>query len=192
MSRIVIIDGHPTRGGGPFCHAIADAYALGASEGGHDVRRIVLSEVDFPLLRSRAEWEGEPPLAIAQAQTTIDWAGHLVVIYPLWLGAMPALLKGFLEQTFRPGYSIGSGSLSGGIGGFAEKTARIVVTMGMPGFESRRFLEAHTVRKRERHLFSLLGVRPVRQTVIRMVADIGDARRQEWLRAVRALGRRCQ
>ena len=41
MQQVVtIIQGHPDAAGGHFCHALADAYAAGAREGGYDVRRI--------------------------------------------------------------------------------------------------------------------------------------------------------
>jgi len=93
MTRIAIIQGHPTSKGGHFCHALAEAYAEGAFTGGHQARFIPVAELDFPLLRSKAEWEGaSPPAVIAEAQRTIAWAEHLVIIYPLWLGGMPALL----------------------------------------------------------------------------------------------------
>ena len=36
----------------------------------------------------------EPPADIRAAQDDIRWAEHVVLIYPLWLGTMPALLKG--------------------------------------------------------------------------------------------------
>ena len=32
---------------------------------------------------------------------------HLVIVFPLWLGDMPAVLKGFFEQVLRPGFAIG-------------------------------------------------------------------------------------
>ena len=32
-----------------------------------------------------------------------QWAQHLVLMFPLWLGDMPALMKAFLEQVARPG-----------------------------------------------------------------------------------------
>lgn len=33
---------------------------------------------------------------------TLQDAEHIVFVSPLWLGTMPALLKGFLEQVMRP------------------------------------------------------------------------------------------
>jgi putative NADPH-quinone reductase len=32
------------------------------------------------------------------------WAEHWLFLFPLWHGTMPALLKGFLEPIFRPGF----------------------------------------------------------------------------------------
>src|SRR5829696_6283969 len=105
MTRIALIQGHPTSEARHFRHALADAYRDGAREGGHEIRDIEVAKLQFPVLRSRKEWEGEQPAEdIAKGQETIGWAEHLVIIYPVWLGTMPALLKAFLEQTFRPGF----------------------------------------------------------------------------------------
>jgi putative NADPH-quinone reductase len=104
--RISIIQGHPDPSGGRLCHALADAYAGGAEEAGHEVRRVEVARLEFPLLRTQAEFEaGAAPPEIQIAQEAIRWAEHLVIVYPLWLGTMPALLKGFLEQAFRPGFA---------------------------------------------------------------------------------------
>ena len=89
------------------CHALADSYALGAESGGHLVRRITLAELDIPPLRSQHDWEeGELPASLKPAQDDIGWAEHIVFFFPLWLGDMPALVKGFLEQVARPGFAI--------------------------------------------------------------------------------------
>jgi putative NADPH-quinone reductase len=61
-----------------------------------------VARLEFPLARSRDDLEsGSAPEAIRQAQDTLTHADHVVLFYPVWNGAMPALLKGFLEQTFR-------------------------------------------------------------------------------------------
>ncbi len=105
--RIVILQGHPDPGGSRFLHALADAYAAGAKAAGHELRVIDIAHLDFPLLRTQADYEhGAPPPSIAGAQKTIAWGEHLVFFFPLWLGTMPALVKGFLEQTLRPGYAV--------------------------------------------------------------------------------------
>ena len=101
--RILIIQGHPDALADHLGYALARSYAEGAQQAGHEVRSTHVAALDFPLLRSQQAWEkGDLPAALAQAQDDIRWAEHLVVFFPLWLGDMPALLKGFLEKVFRP------------------------------------------------------------------------------------------
>ncbi|MBI4001419.1 MAG: NAD(P)H-dependent oxidoreductase, partial [Nitrospira defluvii] len=47
--------------------------------------------------------DGGVPASLSPPQEAIGWADHLLIMFPLWLGSMPALLKAFFEQTFRPG-----------------------------------------------------------------------------------------
>jgi putative NADPH-quinone reductase len=84
---ITIIQGHPDAQTRHFCHALADEYAKGCEDGGHEVRRIEVARLEFPLLRTKDEFEkGTPPDSIKQAQDAIRWADHLVIFYPLLAG----------------------------------------------------------------------------------------------------------
>lgn len=189
MTRITIIDGHPDPAGARFVHALADAYAEGASAS-HETRRINLAELDFPLLRTSEDWRhGTPPPAIADAQGDILWAEHLVFLYPLWLGDVPALLKAFLEQVARPGFAIGPAEK-----GFPQKllngrSARVIVTMGMPGLFYSLFYRGHGVKSLERNVLRFVGIAPVHHTIIGSV-EKSQRHRSAWLRRVRRLGSR--
>jgi putative NADPH-quinone reductase len=100
--------GHPDPSGDHYGNALATAYAEGASECGKEVKVIDVAKLDFPLLRTKEDFErGVPPESIRPAQETISRADRLLTIYPLWLGAMPALLKGFFEQVFRLHFLLG-------------------------------------------------------------------------------------
>jgi putative NADPH-quinone reductase len=173
--RILIIDGHPDSGE-HFVHTLANAYAWGAAR--HEVRTLRIGALDFPLIRSQEEWmEAAPPPAIAQAQDDIRWAEHLLILYPLWLGDMPALLKALLEQTIRPDFAIRYGS-----GRMPEKllmgrSARIVVPMGMPAFFYKLFYGAHSVKSLERNILKFVGINPVERTIIGNI-EAGDEARQ--------------
>lgn len=132
--RITVIQGHPDPAPTHFGHALADAYVRGAEQAGHEVIRIAVAPLNLPLLRDKDEWEkGSVPPPVRAAQQAIGRAEHLVLVYPLWLGTMPAVLKGFLEQVLRPGFAVGEPE-SGRPGKrlLAGRSARIVVTMGMP------------------------------------------------------------
>lgn len=189
--RIALIQGHPDPAGKHYCHALATAYAEAAAAAGHLVRCIDVAAMDFPILRSKADWEqGATPAAVQNAQKIVSWAQHLVIIHPLWLGSMPALLKGFFEQIARPGYAVprpGEGGLSDKM--LAGRSARIVVTMGMPALLYRLYFRSHGVKTLERNILRFVGVRPVRTSIVGLVEGKPE-HRQHWLEEMRRLGAR--
>jgi putative NADPH-quinone reductase len=190
-SRIAIIQGHPDPRGARLCHALAAAYEEGALEAGHEVRTIDVAKLEFPLLRTQEEWaKAAPPRSIRQAQESVSWAQHLVIVYPLWLGTQPALLKGFLEQLLRPGFA--TSPVEGGTQWrrlLTGRSARIVLTMGMPAFIYRWYFGAHSLKSLERNVLRFCGIAPVRETLIGTVEAASPARRARWLAELRALGR---
>ncbi|MCD2339949.1 NAD(P)H-dependent oxidoreductase [Ideonella azotifigens] len=188
QQRILIIQGHPDPAGGHFGHALAEAYASGACAAGHEVRVIDVAALDFPLLRTKHAWEqGALPPALLPAQQGVQWAQHLVFFFPLWLGGMPALLKGFLEQVARPGFALALPGTPGPRQLLKGRSARVVVTMGMPAPLYRWFFAAHDVKALERNILGFVGISPVRRSLIGMVE--GDAKRRlAWLQRLRSLG----
>lgn len=189
--RILLIQGHPDRMQGHLCHALADAYEAGAADAGHHLRHTHVAALDFPILRSQDDWEhGSLPPGLQQAQDDIRWAQHMVLFFPLWLGDMPALLKGFLEQVARPGFAfvgdrmhpLGKKSLSG-------RSARVVVTMGMPAPLYRWYFRAHGVKSLKRNILGIVGVAPVHDTLIGMVGDPKKQALAKWVGTLEQLGR---
>lgn len=187
--QILIIHGHPDASGSHFGHALVTQYAEGARQAGHSVRIIEVAALEFPVLRRAEDFQnGQPVPAIASAQVDLGWANHVVIVYPLWLGAMPALLKAFFEQLFRPGFAFVPAS-----GGkpwqkkLKGKTCRIVVTMGMPVLAYRWLFGAYSLKSLERSILGFCGIGPIRETLIGMVeADAG--KREKWLQRLRVLG----
>ena len=73
--------------------------------------------------------------------------------------------------------------------GLKNKSARIVVTMGMPALVYRWYFGAHSLKSLERNILGFCGIGPIRESLVGMVD--GPARRRErWLTRMRALGRR--
>jgi putative NADPH-quinone reductase len=190
--RIAIVQGHPDPSGDRFGHALARAYAEGAHQAGHEVRTIDVARLDFPLLRTKDDFEnGAPPQPIRQAQDTIAWAEHLLILYPLWLGTMPAILKAFLEQVFRPRFVSGDkGAGKSWSRPLKGRSARVVVTMGMPALVYRWYFRAHSLKSLERNVLRFCGIAPVRDTLIGMVESKDGAKRERWVETMRAYGRR--
>jgi putative NADPH-quinone reductase len=191
--RILLIQGHPDNTQPHFCHALAQAYAQGAQAAGHEVRTLEVTAIDFPLLRAQHDWvTGSVPPALVPAQQDIQWAEHLVFFFPLWLGGMPALLKAFLEQVARPGFAFAYGEGAGGLPKklLSGRSARVVVTMGMPALVYRWYFRAHSVKALERSILGFVGIGPVHETLVGMVEGMKDTQRQDWLRKLAALGRK--
>jgi putative NADPH-quinone reductase len=190
--RALIIQGHPDPKGARFCHALADSYAEGARQAGLELRRIDVATLAFEMLRSKEEWEsGAPSDVIRGCQEDIRWAAHLVIVYPLWLGAMPALLKGFFEQVFRPGFAICQVGEKGRWRKLLKgKSARIVVTMGMPALRYRWYFGAHSLKSQERNILGFCGIGPIHESLIGMVESRDESRRRKWLRHMHKLGAR--
>lgn len=186
MSRITIIDGHPHADRRHFVHALAEAYA-DAARPRHEIRLIEVARLDFPILRDPQDWQSKaPPPVLTKAQEDIGWADHLVIIYPLWLGDLPALLKAFLEQVARPGFAIepsDKGQFRKLLGG---KSARIVVTMGMPAVGYRFYFREHSVKSLKRNVLQFVGISPVRITLIGSVES--PAHREKGLQKVARMG----
>lgn len=191
--RILILDGHPDPAGGHFCNALGVAYDSGARDSGHATDMIRIADLDFPLLRTQEEFEtGTPVPAIAKAQDQIRDADHFVIIYPLWLGTMPAIVKAFFEQAFRPGFAFRYRD-----NGMAEKilkgrSAHIVVTMGMPGWIYRWLYQAHSLKSFERNILRFVGIGPIRETVIGGVGTIDATKRERWIARLRDDGSRAR
>jgi putative NADPH-quinone reductase len=188
--RILLIQGHPDALTRHLGHALEDAYAQGAESAGHEVRRVPVAQLDFPLLRSALSWEtGSLPAALVQAQADMAWAQHLVLFFPLWLGDMPALLKGFLEQVARPGFAFkGDGENPFSKKGLTGRSARLVVTMGMPSLLYRWYFRAHSVKSLERNVLGFVGIAPVKETLIGTVDKLNAGEVAKWQAKLHKLG----
>lgn len=190
--RILLIQAHPDATHAHLCHALEQAYSEAAIGAGHLVRRVEVAALAFPLLRSQEEWERGPlPDCLRAVQDDILWAEHLVFFFPLWLGDMPALLKGFLEQVARPGFAFGvqAGQTAMHKKALGGRSARIVVTMGMPGFLYRWYFLAHSLKSMERNILGFVGIHPVRDTIVGMAAKLSQEKATRWLTRMGALGR---
>ena len=188
--RILILLGHPDPRPERFCRALAEAYHAGAIEAGHDVAVIDVARLDFSALKSKLEWEAPIADPLRVPQEAIAWAEHLVIVFPLWLGTMPALLKAFFEQVLRPGFALeqkGPGRWDKKLVG---RSARIVVTMGMPSFLYKWYFRAHGIRSFERNVLDFVGIGPIHETLLGMVESRDQATRERWLVRVTELGRK--
>ncbi|MHB0879566.1 NAD(P)H-dependent oxidoreductase [Paenibacillus sp. SEL1] len=187
--KILVIQGNPVAGS--YGEALAQFYVKGAKAAGAEVRLLQLSELDFnPNLLGgyRNKLPLEPDLI--QAQESIKWAEHLVFVFPIWWGSLPALMKGFIDRTFMPGFAfkyqkgkpLPDKLLKG-------RTARLITTMDGPHWYYRFFQGQPGHRMMKDSTLHLCGVKPVHSTAIDLMNKLSDQQRNDWLSKVEQLGR---
>lgn len=132
--NILIINGHPDEKS--FNFALTEAYKRGAISSDADVKEINIRDLEFnPNLAYGYRQRTELEPCLLDAQEKIKWANHLVWIFPVWWGSFPAMLKGFIDRVFLPGFAFQKREnslwwdkmLTG-------KSARIISTLDQPAW----------------------------------------------------------
>lgn len=185
---ICIIQGHPHGAGGHLCHALADAYAKGADSAGARVSRLDVGRIAPAALADPAEFAAPPGEAMLGAQKAVADADHLVIVFPLWLGTMPAALKAFFEQLARAEFALSSAGGRWPERKLRGRSARIIVTMGMPATAYRVVFGAAGVRSLRNGILWMSGIGPVRTTYIGGVDGLGEKGVTNWLGAIEDMG----
>lgn len=191
MSKsILVINGNPARQRETFSAALTNAYRLGAEEGGHQVRTLKIADLAFdPILHEGCHAEQPPEPDLVRVQDAIKDADHVVFIYPMWQFGVPALLKGFCERVFTPGFAYAidaKNPLDAAL--LKGRSVRLIQTMGMPGAFYSFVFHAHG-GKAFTNLFAFCGFAPVKLSVFGMVEG-GEATRERHLTVARRLGRK--
>lgn len=92
-----------------FCHALLASAQQGAQAAGHTVVTSDLYAEQFPPVLNQADFAafkaGNPAPEIVTAQAHIQAADLLVLVYPLWWGGYPAMLKGWIDRVFSLGFA---------------------------------------------------------------------------------------
>ena len=188
MKKILVIQGHPRSDS--LCGSIARAYSEAARTAGAEVTLLDLPNLKFdPTLHSG--YKAEQPLEsdLVQAQQLIREAQHLVFVFPSWWASMPALLKGFIDRVFLPGFAfkyrkkspLPEKLLKG-------KSARIMITMDAPPWYYRWFNRAPGLRLLKFATLEFCGVKPVKSSLFGMVRHAPAERLQKYVAEARRIG----
>ena len=186
--KVAIIVGHPDAKS--FNFALAQAYKKGAEESGAEVKMIKVRELQFnPNLQFgyRKRTELEPDLI--KSQEVFKWADHLVWVYPVWWGSVPAILKGFLDRILLPGYAFKKreGSLWWDKY-FKGRSSRIICTMDQPTWYYRIFYGGPSHSAMKKLTMNFIGVKSVKITAIGPIRLSTDKFRNRWLAKIERHG----
>jgi len=116
------------------------------------------------------------------------WADHLVFVYPIWWGTIPALLKAFIERVFLPGFAVNFRENSPWWDKLLTgRSARLIVTLNTPSFYYRWVFGRPGHNTMKKTILQFCGVKPVRITEVGPMKNSTEARRKKWLALVRSL-----
>ncbi|WP_437956835.1 NAD(P)H-dependent oxidoreductase [Sorangium sp. So ce119] len=186
----LIIQGHPAPDS--LSDSLARAYAIGLERGGARVEHLALRSLSFdPHLRAGFSGRQELEPDLLQARTAIERSTHVAWFFPTWWAGPPALIKGFIDRTFLPGWSFAyrkRSPLPDGL--LAGRSARVVTTMDSPSwwyrFWHRRSVHASFVNATLR----FVGFGPVRETTYFNQNTRTPVQRETWLREMERIGER--
>jgi len=188
MPKLLLIVGHTNPSS--FTNALALAYERGASLAGVDTERIELSALRFDLVLRQGEAQSLEPDLIA-AQAAIRAADHVAWFFPTWWAAPPALVKGFVDRVFLPGYAYayekGRALHHKLLGG---RSARLITSMDAPwwwyALFYRRALHASFINATLR----FVGFAPIYRSTIYGLKGASEQRRAALLHKAEQTGTR--
>jgi putative NADPH-quinone reductase len=187
--KILIINGHPDKESYNF--ALAAAYRQGALSAGAEVKEINIRALNFnPNLEFgyRKRMELEPDLL--DAQQKIKWADHMVWIYPVWWGAVPSIMKGFLDRVLLPGFAFQKREGSVWWDKLLKgKTARLISTMDQPAWYYKLIYRQPSNFAMKKLVMEFCGVKKVKITNIGPIRLSKEKFRDKWLRKIELLGK---
>jgi NAD(P)H dehydrogenase (quinone) len=188
FKKILIIQGHPDKES--LCFALSAAYKKGATSSGAEIRELNLVDLKFDLILRMGYREIQPlEPDLAKAQECIIWADHIVFVYPTWWVGLPALLKGFVDRVFLPGFAFKYRKNSP----FWDKllkgrSARIITTMDAPKIYNIFSYRSDGHISFRKGTLEFCGVSPVHTTVFGMVRFSEETKRKSWIKEAEKLG----
>jgi NAD(P)H dehydrogenase (quinone) len=184
--KVLLILGHPLKDS--FCATLAKKYMEGAKEKGHKTESLYLSDLKFNPILEKA-YEEDQPLEpdLKKAQELIKWADHIVLAYPIWWANFPALLKGFFDRTFLPGFAFkftGGGKWKKLLKG---KTARLLITMDSPPLLQILYFRNPSV-KAMKATIGFCGIKQ-KNSYFGSVRYSDEKKKKKWLKKAFRMGR---
>lgn len=192
MKKILIINGHPNPDS--FCFALAKAYRDAATTAGAEIKEIIIRDLQFNVnlqygYQKRTDLEPD----LLDAWEKIKWAEHLVWVHPVWWGGFPAIMKGFIDRLFLPGFafqykenSVWWDKLLKG------KSARIITTLDQPGWYYRLAFGRPSVNQLKKSTLQFCGINPVKLSYFGPIRNSTEAMRSKWIKKATQLGAQLQ
>lgn len=146
-----------------FTHAVARHCAGAAAARGHQILMRDLYAMDFEPRLKASEIPGRPnfaPAADAAAERALlADIGHFTFVYPFWINAAPAILKGYIDRIFGLGFAFGPGP-DGNRPLLAGRTMLSLTSSGAPSDWAEKTGALHAVETLfDNYIAALSGLR---------------------------------
>jgi NAD(P)H dehydrogenase (quinone) len=178
--RVMAIIDHPRRDS--FNHAILAAVVGSFRSAGHEVDILDLHAENFdPVMRVEelavytAGRYMDPK--IGEYQARLDKADYLYLVFPVWWESMPALLKGFFDKVFLPGWAFAEADFSPLLTHI--RGATVITTMGAP-----KAVHTSVVSALCKGTLEACGIGPTRWINFLEVGSSTPEQRVSWLEQV--------
>ena len=189
--KTLIVFNHPHEGS--YCTSILHAAGKGLKAGGHPCRIINLDKDGFdPVMRSKdlkafamagkdmddALLEVDP--LVMKYKENLEWAEHLVMIFPIWWMTSPAMTKGFIDKVIFPAvaYNMVKGRL---VSRLPVRKVTVITTMNTPSDIYKEMFDNSIEGSMIKGTFRQIGIEDVGWISLNGVKQAGQEQRIEWL-----------
>ena len=111
----------------------------------------------------------------------LEWADHIVMIFPIWWMSMPAMMKGFVDKVIFPGvaYDMDNGRLVSRLASLKQVT--VISTMNTPADIYRDMFGNSLEGSLIKGTFNQIGIHDAEWISFNMVKQVGTEVREQWL-----------
>lgn len=179
--RVMSIIDHPWTDS--LNHAIWKTLGESLRDAGHEVDELDLHREHFNPVMNVDELAGytagryiDP--AVGRYQARLDRTDYLFLVFPVWWESAPALLKGFFDKVFLPGWAFAEEDFSPKLGHILGAT--VITTMGAP-----KAIHTSVESGICKGLLEACGVRRTQWINFLDVGNSTEKERSGWLNRVR-------
>ena len=185
--KVLLLGGH--RDEGRYCSHLLDHYRA-ALPAQCEITAVALRDLAFdPNLahgyRQRTAWEPD----LTRLAEVLDACDHLAIVFPMWWGAEPAMLKGLLDRLFLPGFTFAYHDKDTFWDRYmAGRSADVIITMDTPPLFLWLAYGNAIIHRWKKQILGFAGFKPVRILPLGQVKFGGAAKHAaKWEGKVRKL-----
>lgn len=186
--KVLVVFAHPTSDS--FNGSLLDVVISTLKDRGAEVRLRNLYEDRFQPVLDSADLaaihgpRGVPLPDVLREQIGVAWANRLIFLYPIWWYDRPAILKGWIDRVFLPGFAYRPDK-TGGMGLLKHEKALVLQTAGNSEAQLRKSGALEVMQKTMgQGTLTYCGIPEVRIETLCEVTRVSDEERKAMLERV--------